>query len=424
MRRAYSALLYLALPLVLARLAWLGLGNREYWRRWTERFGFAPASPPDERPLWVHAVSVGEVQAARPLLERLRHPGRDCPVLVTTTTPTGAAMLARDPAGVRHCYFPYDLPDAIARFLARVRPCALVVMETEIWPNLFAACAGAGVPVVLANARMSARSAAGYRLVGQLTAATLRNVTVIAAQSDADAARLVALGAPPERVQVTGSVKFDARMPASLHERAAPLRREFGVNRPVLIAASTHAGEEEAVLGAWQQVRAALPEALLVLVPRHPERGTRVAELCRARGLRCVARSAGGSAAGVDVYLGDTLGELPLLYAAADVAFVGGSLVPVGGHNMLEPAALGLPVLTGPHTFNFAAVAATLKAAGALEEVADSAELATRLSAYLDDASLRARVGDAARAVVAANRGAIDRLEAIVGPLTAARPQP
>lgn len=423
MRVLYSCLLYALLPAVLLRLAWLGVRDRGYWRRWPERLGFVAPRSGSAPLVWLHAVSVGEVQASRPLIERLRRERPDLDILVTTTTPTGAAVLGRafDEAVV-HRWFPYDLPGAVARFLARTRPALVVLMETELWPNLITACAARGVPVVLANARMSPRSFARYRLGGALTRATLAGLAALTAQSRGDAERLLALGAPAARLSVAGSIKFDARIPASLREQAEPLRRDLGVDRPVLIAASTHAGEDEVVLEAFVRVRERFAEALLLLVPRHPERADRVAELCRARGLEVARRSRSASPAGTDVFLGDTVGELPLFYAAADVAFVGGSLTPVGGHNVLEPAALGLPVLTGPHTFNFAEITAMLAEAGAVGVVRDAAELACAVEAYFADAQRRVRAGDAGRAVVEANRGAVERVWEAVSPLLPAPP--
>jgi 3-deoxy-D-manno-octulosonic-acid transferase len=417
-RRLYTLLVYLLVPLVLVRLAWRALRAPAYWRGWGERFGFGGELDGDAPTLWVHAVSVGEVQAALPLLRaiRIRHPGAR--LLVTTTTPTGAlqvrSALREDPDFV-HRYVPYDLPGAVRRFLARARPRLLVVMETELWPNLIHYTRAAGIPAILANARLSESSARGYGRVGPLARQTLRGFCAIAAQHPADAERLIALGAPKERVRVTGNVKADVRLSASLREQAAALRHAWGNNRPVWIAASTHEGEEEQVLDAFERIREALPEALLVLVPRHPERFARVARLCRRRGLTTVQRSTRRVAEpSTEVFLGDTMGELPLLYAAADVAFVGGSLVRVGGHNVLEPAALGLPVVVGPHTFNFAEVTRMLLDRGAARCIGSSAELADCVLEWLGDASRRHAVGERGREVVEGSRGALEALVALV----------
>jgi 3-deoxy-D-manno-octulosonic-acid transferase len=301
----------------------------------------------------------------------------------------------------------------VARFLGRVRPRLAVVMETELWPNLFRRCGVRRTPLVLANARLSARSARGYRRVASLTSATLQDVTRIAAQSGGDAARLVALGVPAERVAVTGNIKFDITLPDRLPQLAMALRVSFG-RRPVWIAGSTHEGEERMLLEAHAALRRRYPDLLLVLVPRHPERFAAVAALATRQGFRLARRSVLDDPAGAAVYLGDTMGELQLLYAAADIAFVGGSLVPTGGHNLLEPAALGRPVLCGPYLFNFTAIAELLIEAGAATQVATSGELAAAVITLLEDPARRQAIGDAGQRVVAANRGALDRLEAML----------
>ncbi|WP_369801255.1 lipid IV(A) 3-deoxy-D-manno-octulosonic acid transferase [Thiohalobacter thiocyanaticus] len=411
LRALYSALLYLLLPVALLRLLWRGLRAPAYLRRWGERFGFVPVL--EARPwIWVHAVSVGEVQAAAPLVNALLERYPEYELLVTTTTPTGAMQVQRlFGERVRHAYLPWDLPDAVARFLARTRPRLGLIMETELWPNLIAACARREIPVALINARLSARSAAGYRRVRGLAAATLRRVRWIGAQSDTDAGRLIALGADPARVTVTGNTKFDAVIPGSAREQAEVLRRGWDPARPVWIAASTHEGEDEPLLAAHRRVRARLPQALLILVPRHPERFARVAGLVERAGFQVARRSRNEPVtAQTAVYLGDTMGELPVLLAAADAAFVGGSLVPVGGHNPVEPAALGLPVLYGPHMFNFSGIVQLLEQAGAARAVADAGELATAVRTWLEDASGRAEWGERGRRAVEANRGARDRV--------------
>lgn len=407
-RMVYNLGLYLLLPLALLRLWWRGRRVPAYRRRWAERLGyFAPL--PEQRAVWVHAVSVGEVLVAVPLIKWLRERGET--VLVTTTTPTGAERVHAAFGGeVRHLYCPYDLPDVVRRFVRRARPRLAIVIETELWPNLFRACARADVPVVVANARLSARSAAGYARIAGLMRATLADVRLVAAQSEADAARLRALGA--RTVQVTGNVKFDLHLPASLHEQSAVLRRGWGEHRRVWLAASTHAGEEEQVLAAHAELRRALPDALLVLAPRHPERGDDVAALCRRHGYAVVRRSERRPLVPPDaVFLVDTLGELAVFYAAADVAFVGGSLVPTGGHNVLEPAALGKAVVVGPHTFNFLEITAQLVECGAARRVADGAALAHAVTEYLRDANLRDGAGRQGLALVQQSRGALARLQ-------------
>ncbi len=411
MRYLYTLLLYLLLPLVLLRLWWRGRRAPAYRRRWRERFGFMPRLPVNPV-VWVHAVSVGETVAAVPLIRWLRARGE--PVLVTTTTPTGSERVrAVFGEEVFHVYCPYDLPAAVRRFLARTQPKLALIMETELWPNLFHGCARAGVPVVVANARLSQRSAAGYRKVAALTRATLAQVSLIAAQTDDDAERLRALGGA--RVEVTGSVKFDISIDAELSAQGQSLRHAWGVARPVWIAASTHAGEDEQVLAAHAELLRVLPHALLVLVPRHPERFDEVAALCGQRSFNVVRRSTGAACeTQTQVLVGDTMGELLVFFAAGDAAFVGGSLVPTGGHNVLEPAALGLPVAVGPHTFNFLDITARLIARNGAVRVHDATELAALMQRWLSDATERARVGQAGAALVEQNRGALARLQGLL----------
>lgn len=408
LRYLYSLSLYLLVPFVLARLVWRSRRASAYRRRWAERFGFFDPLLL-QSPVWVHAVSVGEVLAAVPLVKWLRERGE--PVLMTTTTWTGAERVrAAFGSDVPHLYCPYDLPDVVSRFLSRVQPRFAIIVETELWPNLFHACAERHVPVVVVNARLSARSATGYAKVARLMRAMLRNVSLIAAQGEADAARLRALGAI--KVEVTGNIKFDLHLPASLHEQAAVLRRTWGESRLVWLAASTHAGEEEQVLDAFAELRRALPDSLLVLAPRHPERFNDVAALCRHRGYMFVRRSERQPmTAQTEVFLLDTMGELPLFYAAADLAFVGGSLMNTGGHNVLEPAALGKAVIVGPHTFNFLEITAQLVECGAATRVDDSRMLAQAATRYLRDANLRDEAGRKGLALVEQSRGALARLQ-------------
>ncbi len=421
MRHLYSALLYLATPLILARLAWSGRRNRGYWRRWPERFGYA-ADAPTPGGIWVHAVSVGEVIAALPLIERLRSAHPDLAVTITTMTPTGSERVRAALGGsVHHRYLPYDLPGAVGRFLDDVRPRLGLLMETELWPNLVAGCVVRDVPLVLANARLSAGSAAGYRRIGGLVRPLLGGLAAIAAQGEADAQRFVALGADPARVTVTGSIKFDLAIDDATRAAGGALRETLGAARPCWIAASTHDGEDAQLLAAHARVRERFPGTVLLLVPRHPERFARVAALCEARGFAVARRSRDAPGGGADVYLGDTMGELLLLYAAADVAFVGGSLVPTGGHNPLEPAALGLPVVTGPHLHNFARIADLLEQAGALRRVHDAEALAGRVVELLESPELAQAAGTAGREVVARNRGALERLLGLVEELLARR---
>ena len=414
MRLFYTGLLYLLLPLALLRLYWRGRRDPGHRQRWRERFGWI-APLPEPGCLWLHAVSVGETRAALPLIRALRDADPHRTILVTTTTLTGSRQV-REALGdqVQHVYAPYDLPGAVRRFLQRTRPRLAIIMETELWPNLLHQCAATGIPTLIANARLSERSMRGYARFGRLTRSMLADITLIAAQSEADAERFRVLGAP--RVQVTGNLKYDLTLPDDLPEQGRQFRREWlGENRPVWIAASTHLGEDEPVLEALARLRESWPELLLVLVPRHPERFDGVAELCRKHGLSVTRRSARQPCAvETAVFLGDSMGELLHFYAAADLAFVGGSLVPTGGHNVLEPALLGLPVLFGPHMFNFTEAGERLQHAGAAWPVGDAAELAIAVDRLLADPVLRQAAGQRGQAVVNQHRGALAALLALI----------
>ncbi len=416
-RRLYTLILCMLMPVVVGRLIWRGWRNREYWRRWGERFGRFP-SPEMNSPIWIHAVSVGEVRAAQPLVREIKQRWPAIPLLVTTTTPTGSEQVkALFGESVLHTYLPYDLPGPVKCFLDGAQPRLALIMETELWPNLFHGCASRKIPIIIANARLSARSLRGYRRVSSLIRETLRSIYLVAAQGEQDAERFRQLGMEADRIRVTGSMKFDQPLPEGLQKHAGELRQRLGEKRMLWIAASTHQGEEEQILDAFRQVRREHPDCLLMLVPRHPERFGRVAELCSRAGFRVVRRSSGRPCdQDVDIFLGDTMGELMLFYAASDVAFVGGSLVPTGGHNMLEPAALGKPVIAGPHLFNFTEIAAAMERAGALCRVADGAELAEVTSRLLSSPEERAGMGEAGRRLVQQNRGALQRVLDLVRP--------
>jgi 3-deoxy-D-manno-octulosonic-acid transferase len=421
-RLLYTLLLYLLLPLVLARLLWRSLKAPAYRQRWAERFGWF--NPPNHwGGLWIHAVSVGEVQAIVPLVRRLLDDHPALPITITTTTPTGSARV-REQFGsqVFHVYFPYDLPLALRAFFRRVRPRILLMVETEVWPNLLYACRQGRVFTLLANARLSERSARGYLRLGGFARETFGGIDCVAAQAEADADRFAEVGVPAERISVTGSIKFDQRLPASLAERVEVLRREWG-GRPVWIAGSTHEGEDEQVLFAHHRVLARFPNALLILVPRHPERFERVVGLCKREQLRLARRSRQQACDdATQVYLGDTMGELPMLLGSADVAFIGGSLVKTGGHNMLEAAAQGVPVCFGPHVFNFAAISQMLLEQGAARQVSSDAELGDCVIDWFADASRRSIAGENGLRVVEENQGALDRLLALL-PLRSDQPK-
>ncbi|MDX9666519.1 lipid IV(A) 3-deoxy-D-manno-octulosonic acid transferase [Pseudomonas sp. P5_152] len=413
-RTLYTALFYLGLPLVAIRLWLRSRKAPAYAKRIGERFsiGLPPMAPGG---IWVHAVSVGESIAAAPMIRALLERYPQLPITVTCMTPTGSeriqALFANQPR-IQHCYLPYDLPCAAARFLDRVQPKLAVIMETELWPNHIHQCAKRAIPVALANARLSERSAKGYGRFRQLTQPMLAEMSLFAVQTKAEAERFRALGARAETVEVTGSIKFDLSIDPTLLQRASDLREQWQASqRPVWIAASTHEGEDEVVLAAHRQLLASHPDALLILVPRHPERFNSVFELCQQQGFNTVRRSSGAAVdADTAVLLGDTMGELLFLYALADSAFVGGSLVPNGGHNLLEPAALAKPVLSGPHLFNFLEIAALMRNAKALQEVEDAHGLAVAVQRLFELPRDAQQMAEAGLTVMRANQGALQRL--------------
>jgi 3-deoxy-D-manno-octulosonic-acid transferase len=400
---------------------WRGLGDRSYWRGLAQRFGCGP-NVNGGGAIWIHAVSLGEVTAAAPLLRALRakYPAR--PLLLTTATPTGmhrARELFRGGVDIR--YVPYDLPGAVRRFLDRVRPGLAIILETELWPNLLHGCARRGVPLVIASARLSPRSVGRYRRMAGLFRDLLVRNTVIAAQSPADAERFISIGAAAQNTHVIGNIKFDFAIDASVAERGAALRARIAPARAVWVAGSTHEGEEAMVLDAHLAICAVKPNTLLVLVPRHPNRFAAVAALLERRRISYARRSRGEPQnANCQVLLVDTIGELLQFYAAADVAFVGGSLVSVGGHNLLEPAALGVPIVTGPYNSNGAEIARKLADAGALQPVQDAASLGAAIIDLLGEPTRSAAMAAAARRVIAENSGAVARLCALIEPMLSA----
>ena len=411
----YRLALLLAAPLIPLRLLWRGRRERGYWRHWGERLGtgVVPVGA-----LWIHAVSVGEMRAAQPLIVALRDARPGAPVLLTCMTPTGRATaesLYGDFATI--VYLPYDYAWLVRGFLRRARPRVGILMETELWPNLIRAAARAGVPLVLANARLSKRSARGYARLPALTRASLQRIDSVAAQTEADAARLLKLGAAS--VHVTGNLKFDIAPPARLLERGAAWKAKWG-QRPVLLAASTREGEEAPLLRAFPE--AAPADVLLLLVPRHPQRFDDVAALIESTGLTCQRRSVLDGAelnAATRVLLGDSLGELFAYYAACDVAFVGGSLMPLGGQNLIEAASVGRPVLVGPHTFNFEEATRRAIEAGAARRVNDAGDLLANALALLNDAAARTRMGEAGLDFAARHRGAAAQVAQLIAPLLA-----
>lgn len=412
MRILYTTLFFIGLPLIILRLIWRGFRAPAYWRRWSERFGSSPILSEQSPIIWIHAVSVGEVEASRPIIKTLQTEYPEYQILLTTMTPTGSErvkLLFADT--VTHCYLPYDLPFAINRFLKRTHPKFGIIMETEIWPNLLLKCQKMKIPLVLANARMSERSAKGYARFPKFTKTILRSVQLIATQGQDDRQRFQQLGADIKKTHAIGNLKYEISLPASLTEQAAAMRDIWDINRPVWVAASTHDGEEEIILNASRQVRSLFPNLLLIIVPRHPERFDRVTALTQRAGFKTLRRSEHRPCSSdIEILVVDTMGELPLFYAASDVAFVGGSLVPHGGHNLLEPAALGRAVITGPHFFNFNEITKQFLQADAAIQVTDTTELAKTVIELLQNSQQRAQMGEAGLHLIANSQGASTRL--------------
>jgi 3-deoxy-D-manno-octulosonic-acid transferase len=418
MRTAYSLLLYLATPFVLLYFAARGLKDKRYAERWSERFGFVPAGL-QQGGILLHAASVGEVNAARELIISLSHDYPDLPLTVSTLTPTGSAQVRRllgDSVG--HCFIPLDVPGAVRRFLTRLDPVLIIVIETEIWPNLYLGAQSRDIPLVMANARLSERSLSRYRVAGEFVARALNRVAWIGAQSADDHRRLVECGADADAVRMTGNLKFDLDVPHNLAERGSSLRNAWGNARKVIVAGSTHEEDEVVVIPAFLDVLHEYPDALLVLAPRHPERFSRVAQAAVDAGLKTELYSQGEACSPqAQCFVIDTVGELLTYYACGDVAYVGGGMGDQGGHNALEPAALGVPVLVGPNMFNAREIADQLLACQAARQVGDAQELSAAVRQILGDNGLRERMGRAGPTLVAANRGALGATLAAVGRL-------
>ena len=415
-RALYSFALYLLSPFTLYHLIARGFRVREYFRRWDERYA-AYGTEPGTPCVWLHAVSVGEVNAAAPLVNVLLKERPDIRWVITTITPTGSERVrALWGERVDHVYLPYDLPGSAARFLQHFRPSLALIMETELWPNMLFGCRDLRIPVYILNARLSARSLRGYRLLRPLIGRALRTVKCVAAQSLADGRRFMKLGALPEQVRILGNLKYDITVPEGLDAFRRDFAAALGTPRPVWLAASTHEGEEADVIELHRRLRARWPELLLVWAPRHPERFARARALAGeagwAVGSRCQDR---WPRPADDVFVVDTLGELMMFYGCADVAFVGGSLQAIGGHNLLEPAAVGTPAVTGPHLHNFAEISARMKEAGALRVGADVDGVAAELEALLADPAARAAMAAAGTALIDQGRGALARTLAMLG---------
>ncbi|MCQ8117618.1 lipid IV(A) 3-deoxy-D-manno-octulosonic acid transferase [Methylomonas rosea] len=415
MRNLYTLLYGLLLPAVLLRLYWRGFKAPQYRQRWLERLGFYQR-PSRQGVIWIHAVSVGEAEAAFPLIAHLRHCHPQLSVLVTTTTPTGSARVQAALAGqVEHVYLPYDLPFVIERFLKCFRPRLAVMMEKEIWPNLFVACATRNIPLFIVNARLSARSARSYRKIPGLVKPALACVTTVAVQTEEERLRFIEIGAAPQQVQVLGNIKFDVTIDAAVIAEGRALKQQLFAKRWVWIVASTHQGEEETFLALYPVLKVTIPELLLLIVPRHPERFQAVKKLCEQQGLAAIMRSERRQKhEQTDVYIADSMGELKMLYAAADLAFVGGSLVPVGGHNVLEPAVIGVPVLFGPEMFNFQEIAERILAVEGAVQCRDRKAIMDAVLRLYRDIAFRNRLIDNGRLFVENNQGATKRVAGLL----------
>ncbi len=410
-RLIYNIALYLFVPIIVLRLFIRSRQNPEFRHRLAERFGFIPAIK-DKPVIWLHAVSVGESLAAKPLINRLIEQYPTHHILVTSTTLTGSQTLQKIFADrIKHYYFPYDLLGSVQRFIQRSRAEKLIIMETEIWANLYAICHKQQIPIVIANARLSQRSMQSYLKIQKLVAETLDKVCLIAARGEDDVKHFLQLGAKPEKLQAVGNIKFDLQLPESQIQQGQEFRQQWGKQRPVFVAASTHQGEDALLLDIYQNLLASQPDLLLILIPRHPERFEEVYQLAKQSQLNIQRRSSKQSfKTDTHIIIGDSMGEMLSWYVAADVVFMGGSLVKTGGHNPLEPAALAKPVVTGPHTFNFAETFPLLEKQGAAWVENDVASIENRLKMLLENKQQASKAGQAGKRLVQENQGVIDRL--------------
>ncbi|WP_299017034.1 lipid IV(A) 3-deoxy-D-manno-octulosonic acid transferase [uncultured Photobacterium sp.] len=414
-RWLYTLLLSLAAPLLLYGLYKKKEGKPAFGPRWKEHFGYTPAlavTNENTRPIWIHAVSVGESIAAVPVIKALKAQHPEQQIIVTTTTSTGAEQIAKLGDLVEHRYMPIDFSWCVKGFLKTIQPAAMLIMETELWPNTLTTVHNSGIPVIVMNARLSARSADRYRRFKPLFNILTKHIDHLLCLHQDDADRFISLGIPASNVSVTGSIKFDIQISDHVFKKAAELRLDLGEQRPIWVAASTHKGEDEQVLSAFSQVQQSFPDSLLILVPRHPERFNQVEKLCLDSEFNCVRRTQGEVITpDTQIYLADTMGEMLIFQGAADITFMGGSLIgnAVGGHNMLEPAALGKPTITGPSYYNFTDITQQLTAADAVWVCDGSESLAQMLIQLIDNPEQRQKMGTAALTVVKQNQGAVEK---------------
>lgn len=423
-RFLYNLVFTLAIPFILIRMWLRGGSNPGYRQRWAERFAFFKFSG-KANGLLIHSVSVGETLAAEPLVRSLQAANPDLTITITTTTPTGSDQVKRLYADdltsgrIFHVYLPYDLPLLTSRFIKKIQPSICIIMETELWPNIIRSCNKQEIPVILANARLSEKSAKGYAKFSKLTQPMLQGLDLVAAQHRTDGERFINLGLEESRVDVTGSIKFDISVPEQAVQQGIELKQHWGKDRPVLVLASSHEGEDDLILKSYQQLLVDFPDLLLTIVPRHPERFDEVAALILDRELHLVRRSEAlqkGSLQAnpiTQVYLADTMGEMLVLLASADIAIIGGSFIEHGGHNPLEACALGKAVVMGPSDYNFAAITQQLMNQGAMQQ-ASSDKLTICLRQLLERPELCAEMGTCGQRVVADNQGAVGRLTELV----------
>lgn len=411
MRVFYSAVFYLLIPFILLRLIWRGIKAPAYRCRWRERFAFYPKKFP-HRVIWFHAVSVGEAEALFPLVRQLQKQHPAIPLLITTTTPTGSARVKAVMADtVEHVYLPYDLPDAVNRFMHCFKPRLAVIMETEIWPNLFAHCGKNGIPLYIINARLTEKSARSYQKIPALIRPALAQVKLIAAQTHEDARRFIAIGAKSENVKSFGNIKFDVEIPSAIIEQGAQLKTDVFNGRFVWLIASTHKEEEAIFLDIYKQIKQKMPDLLLVIAPRHPERFAEVKKLCQQQHLPVVMRTTAEAChQNIDVYLVDTMGDLKMLYAAAQVAFVGGSMTPIGGHNVLEAAAVGVPVMFGPYMANFKEIADSILKQDAALQCRNKQDIINAMVRLYTEPAYRESLAENGKTFVRHNQGAIAKI--------------
>ncbi|AYO15886.1 3-deoxy-D-manno-octulosonic acid transferase [Vibrio owensii] len=410
-RALYTLILTLAAPLLLFGLYKSKPNKPKFGQRWKEHFGRTPALDCKERPIWIHAVSVGESIAATPLIKALKQQHPDQPILVTTTTSTGAEQIAKLGDLIEHRYMPIDFAFAVRGFLKVINPSKMLIIETELWPNTLNVVNKANVPIYVVNARLSEKSCNNYAKVQSLFNVIEPCLTKVLCQNQTDADRFESLGVSKEKLTVTGSIKFDIQISDEVRENGKKLRTKLGAHRPVWIAASTHQGEDEQVLAAHEQVLASHPNAILILVPRHPERFDAVFQLSQQLGFDTVRRTARLDVANsTQVYLADTMGEMLLLLGTADICFMGGSLIgdKVGGHNVLEPAALGVPTITGPSFFNFEDIVLTMKEEGIIDIAKNSQEIALHTTLYMSNKNQRNEVSSKLRTFTSKRCGALN----------------